>query len=136
MAGFGDYLENALLSHTLRNVSYTPPTSVYIALFTADNGIEGGDITGEVSTSGTAYARLEVGGSTGRSFSSPAGGISSNSEIWTWATATANWGDVSFMAVLDVADNVLYHAALTSTRTINNLDTFSFAAGDVQISLS
>ena len=36
MAEMSNYLENALIDATLRNTSYTSPTTVYVALHTAD----------------------------------------------------------------------------------------------------
>ena len=36
MAEMSNYLENALINATLRNTTYTSPTTVYVALFTSD----------------------------------------------------------------------------------------------------
>ena len=36
MAELSNYLENKLLDHILKNVSYTSPTTVYVGLFTSD----------------------------------------------------------------------------------------------------
>ena len=36
MAEMSNYLENALINATLRNTSYTTPTTVYVALYTSD----------------------------------------------------------------------------------------------------
>ena len=35
MPGFTDSYENTLLNHVFRNGAYTPPTTVYIGVFTA-----------------------------------------------------------------------------------------------------
>lgn len=135
MAAFSNYLENELLDHILRNESYTAPSSVWIALFTADNGLEAGTITGEVS--GGSYARVEVGGASGRTFSAGAAGTTDNDQDITFATATADWGTVTHMAVMDAstAGNVLFHGSLTVSKTVNNGDTFKFNAGDLDITL-
>jgi len=134
MAAFSTYIERELLDHVLRNEAYTPPTSVWIALFTADNGLEGGIITGEVA--GGAYARMEIGGASGRSFIvADAGGATENTEDVIWVTASADWGTVVYMAIMDAssAGNVLYHGQLTLAKTVNNGDTFKFNAGDLDV---
>ena len=135
MAAFSDFLENELLDHVLRNEAYTAPSSVWIALFTADNGLEAGTITGEVS--GGAYARIEVGGTSGLTFSVASAGSSSNEQDITFPTATADWGTVSYAAIMDASTggNVLFHGALTVAKTVNNGDTFKFNAGDMTITL-
>ena len=56
MAGFSDYLEQALLNATLRATAYTSPAKVYISLHTEDPTDDGSK--GEVS--GNGYARQEV----------------------------------------------------------------------------
>lgn len=135
MAAFSDFLENELLDHTLRNEAYTAPTSLWVALFTADNGLEAGTITGEVSTG--AYARVEIGGASGNSFNLASAGTSANANDITFPTATADWGTVAYAALMDAstAGNVLFHGALTVSKTVNNGDTFKFAAGDFSVSL-
>ena len=135
MSAFSTFLENELLDHILRNAAYTAPSSVWIALFTADNGLEGGTISGEVS--GGAYARMEVGGASGRTFSIAVNGTTDNDQDITWVTATADWGTVTHMAIMDAstAGNVLFHGSLTLSKTVNNGDTFKFNAGDLDVTL-
>jgi hypothetical protein len=41
MSQMTDYLEKKLLDHTLGKAAYTMPTTVYLALFTADPGDTG-----------------------------------------------------------------------------------------------
>lgn len=136
MAAFSNYLENELLDHILRAATYTAPTSVWIALHTADNGLEAGTLTGEVS--GGAYARMEVGGASGRTFSIAANGTTDNDQDITFVTATADWGTVTHMSIMDAstAGNVLFHGSLTVSKTVNNGDTFKFNAGDLDVTLT
>jgi hypothetical protein len=136
MAAFSDYLENELLDHILRAATYTAPSSVWIALHTADNGLEAGTLTGEVS--GGAYARVEVGGASGRTFSAAASGTTDNDQDITFTTATADWGTVTHMSIMDAstAGNVLFHGSLTVSKTVNNGDTFKFNAGDLDVTLA
>lgn len=122
-----NYLENKLLDHTLRNVSYTPPTAVYLALFTSDPGE---DKTG-TEVSGGAYARKAV------TFNAATNGSVTNSADILFDIATANWGTVSHVAVFDAltAGNMLYYGALTTAKTINSSDQLKIVAGDLSISL-
>jgi len=130
MAEFSTYLENKIIDHMLRNQSFTPPTTVYVALFTADNGLEGGTITGEVS--GGAYARQAV------TLSAASDGESSNSADIEFPTATADWGTITHVALMDAASggNVLMHSALDASKTVNNGDTFKINAGDLDITVT
>ena len=130
MAEFSTYLENKIIDHMLRNQAFTPPTTVYVALFTADNGLEGGTITGEVS--GGAYARQAD------TLSAASDGESSNSADIEFPTATADWGTITHVALMDAASggNVLMHSPLDASKTVNNGDTFKINAGDLDITVT
>src|SRR3990170_4114767 len=98
MADLSDYLENTIGDHILRNQAFTPPATIYVALFTASTGLEADlGVTGEVS--GGSYARQAV---TLAAFS---GGASSNSGDITFPTATADWGGVTHAALVDHFSN-------------------------------
>lgn len=130
MAAFSDYLENALLDHVLGNAALTQPADVYVALFTdaATAGeLEAGTITNEVA--GGTYARQAVG------FDAAAGGTTSNSAGVSFTDMPAL--TVSYVAVMDAATagNVLFYGALTASKTLNAGDTFTIAAGDLDITL-
>lgn len=122
-----NFLENKLLDHTLRNVSYTPPTAVYLALFTSDPGE---DKTG-LEVSGGSYARKLV------SFNAASTGSVTNNADVLFDIATANWGNISHVAVFDAltAGNMLYYGTLTTAKTINSSDQLKIVAGDLSISL-
>lgn len=122
-----NFLENKLLDHTLRNVSYTPPTAVYLALFTSDPGE---DKTG-LEVSGGSYARKSV------SFNAASNGSVTNNADVLFDIATANWGNISHVAVFDAltAGNMLYYGTLTTAKTINSSDQLKIVAGDLSISL-
>lgn len=122
-----NYLENKLLDHTLRNVSYTPPTTIYLALYTSDPGE---DKTG-TEVSGGAYARKAI------TFSAASSGTVTNNADVLFDIATANWGNISHVGVLDAVTggNLLYSGQLTTAKTINSSDQLKIAAGDLTISL-
>lgn len=133
-----DYLENKLVDAFLRGQSYTMPTSVYVALATAS----GSDSACGTEVSGGSYARVAVtsslanwagtqsAGSTVASTGT--GGTTSNNGAVTFPAPTANWGTVVEFCVFDASTsgNLLFRAALTVNKTINNGDAApSFAAG-------
>jgi hypothetical protein len=131
MAAASNYLENKILDHVLTATSYTQP-SRYLALFTADPG-EAGSFTSEISTSGTAYARQAV------TFAAASSGSSATNATVTFPTATANWGTVSHVAIVDGdtegAGNVLFYGAVTVSKLIETGDTFQISSGNLTISL-
>jgi hypothetical protein len=132
MSAASDYLENEVLDHVLgkgtRN--FTSPADLYIGLWTADNGLEAGTITGEVS--GGSYAREAV------SFDAAATGSTSNTSTVTFTTATGNWGTITHVAIMDAltSGNVLFHGAVTSSKTIETGDTFQISAGNLTVTLA
>lgn len=131
MGAASNYLENKILDHVLTSTAYTQP-SRYLALFTADPG-EAGSFTSEISTSGTAYARQAV------TFAAASSGSSATNATVTFPTATANWGTVTHVAVVDGdtegAGNVLFYGAVTTSKTIENGDTFQISSGNLTVSL-
>ena len=129
MAALSNYLENALINHVLRNSALTSPTTVYVALFTSDAGeLEAGTLTNEVS--GGSYARQAV------TFGAPTNGATSNTGAVSFTDMPA--GTVTHAAIMDAstAGNVLFHAALTQSKTLNAGDTFTLASGDLDASLA
>lgn len=137
MSAASDYLENKVLDHVLGNTAFTQPTTLYLGLWTADDGLESGTITSEVS--GGSYARqdIDVDGSSG-AFDTSSGGSSSNTQTITFPAATANWGTITHVAVMDASTggNVLFHGAVTTSKTIESGDTFQVSAGNLTISLA
>ena len=105
MAEMSNYLENALINVTLRATSYTAPTTVYVALFTADP--TDADVTANEVTGGS-YAR------TAATFAAPSNGVTTNSADITFPTCTASWGTVSHIGIYDAltTGNLLYHTPL------------------------
>lgn len=131
MTAMGDYLENAIINHFLRNTSVSSPaTNVWVALYTSATTDTGGGT--EVTATG-AYVRQRVQGTGG--WDAPSNGATSNTSAITFPTATASWGTVGWVAVRGGAagTNLLYHGALTSSRAVNNGDTFRFNAGALDI---
>jgi hypothetical protein len=130
MSAASDYLENKVLDHFLGTASTTAPTNVYVALFTADP--TDADSGTEVTTSGTAYARQTA------TFSAASSGSTSNSADIEFSQATANYGTVTHFGIYDAstAGNLLFHGALTSSKTIETGDVFKIASGNLTITVA
>lgn len=137
MAEFSDYMENQIIDHMLRQVAYTPG-NVYVALFTADTGLEANNPTAEVS--GGAYARQRV----DDDLSAASGGASDNDSEIAFPQATGDWGTVTHVALVDHLDNttwgtdvnVLMWSALDASKAVDNGDTFKIAAGDLDVTVA
>jgi len=133
MGSFSDYLENELLDHVFGASAYTAPGTLYVGLSTTDPTDPG---TGITEPAGGSYARVAV---TNNLTNWPAavGGAKANGTAITFPTATGSWGTVGwfFLADAATAGNVLGHAALTASKTIDSGDTASFAIGDLDITL-
>jgi hypothetical protein len=93
MSEMSNYLENALINATLRNTSYTSPTTVYVGLHTADPTDAG---TG-AEVSGGSYARQSA------TFGAPSDGSSTTTADITFPTATASWNTVTHIGIWDAS---------------------------------
>jgi hypothetical protein len=128
MAAFSNYLENALINGTLRATSYTAPTTVYVGLFTSDPT----DAGSGAEVSGNAYARQSA------TFAAPSNGVSSTSADVQFPQATGTWGTVGWFGIFDAltTGNLMYHGALTASKTIETGDVFKIASGNLTVTLA
>ena len=127
MAELSDYLENKILDHVLRNVSYTSPTTVYVGLFTTDPT----DAGSGTEVSGGSYARQIL------SVTTATAGIVTSSGDVTFPQATASWGTISHIGLLDAitSGNLLMHTALTTSRAIESGDILKISSGNLTATL-
>ena len=141
MSAASNYLENEVLDHVLGKGTrdFTSPANIYLALFTNTSGnaatnLEAGTLTDEVSTSGTAYARQAV------TFAAASSGSAATSATVTFPTATANFGTITHVAIMDGdtegSNNVLFWGAVTTAKTIETGDTFQVSSGNLTVSLA
>lgn len=135
MAGKSNYIENAVINYIIHGTAMPTISNLYIALFTADNGLEAGTITGEVS--GNAYARFQIDGVTyTMTTASGTTNESSNNEVFPFAAASGgNWGTITHAALMDASSggNVLYSGALTSSVQIDDGQQFQFDIGAFKV---
>ena len=131
MAGFSDFLENAVLDHVFGGTAYTAPSTLYVGLYTAAPSDSGGG----TEVSGGSYARKSMPAMT-VSGTSPT--QATNGAAVEFVTATGSWDTVTHCGVFDAATsgNLLGWAALTASKAVASGDVFRFDAGDLDITLA
>lgn len=126
MGSKSNYLENKVLDHVLKTASFTVPSNLYMALFTATPS----DAGGGTECSGGDYARVQC-----NAWDAASGGATANTSAITFPTPSAGWGTVVAWGLFDASSggNLLYWGALAVNKTINTGDAVEFAAGAVDI---
>jgi hypothetical protein len=127
MSELSNYLENKILDHVLRNVSYTSPTTVYVGLYTTDPA----DDNSGTEVTGGSYARQIL------SVTTATAGIVTSSADVTFPQATAQWGTISHIGLLDAVSsgNLLMHTPLTTSRSVEVGDVLKISTGSLTASL-
>lgn len=127
MAELSNYLENKLLDHVLRNESFTSPTTVYVGLYTSNPG----DDNSGTEVTGGSYVRQIL------NVTTATGGIVTSSADVTFPQATAQWGTISHIGLLDAlsSGNLLMHTPLTTSRLVDTGDVIKISTGDLTASL-
>jgi hypothetical protein len=124
MAGFlSEYLADELLDHVFSAATFTPPATVYIALFTVAPTASGGG----TEVTGGSYARVSV---TNNATNWPAasGQTKRNGTAITFPAPSADWAPsgspVVGVAVFDASTsgNMLIYGPLSTPRVIINGD--------------
>lgn len=125
MAAMSDYLENKLLDHALGTASFTMPTQLYAAAYTAAPS----DAGGGTQVTGGSYARVAV------DFNAASGGATSAAADIEFPQATADWGTVTHFGLFDASTsgNLLLWGALTASKTIENGDQLIVPAADCDV---
>ena len=128
LAELTDYAENQILN-LMRGVTWAS-FNVYVALFTTATT----DAGGGTEVIGGGYARQLA----NLSAASGAGGLTSNAADIIFPTATANWGTVTHIAIMDAATagNMIMHSPLDASKTIATGDTFKINAGDLDVTMA
>ncbi len=126
-----NYLETKVLQFLLNNNagSLSAPSTVYLALFTADP-TETGSLSNEIGTSGTGYARQSVSFTTSNN-------ASANTSNIEFPAAQSSWGTITHIGIMDASTsgNMLFHGALTVSKTIDTNDIFRINAGDLDVTI-
>jgi hypothetical protein len=138
VAAQSNYLRNKLIDLYFRGVSFTAPTSLYVALFTTTPSDPGG--TGGTEVSGVSYARQNLapsttnwaatnGATTTTNPSSGTSGTTSNNVAINFPTAGGSWGTVVGFGIYDASTsgNLLFYGSLTASQVVGSGGTVSFA---------
>jgi hypothetical protein len=130
MSGFSDYLEDKVLDHVFGGNAYSAPGTLYVALYT----VAPSDTGGGTEVSGGAYARQT--GAFTVSGTNPT--TATNSAAIEYPTATANYGTVVAVGILDALSggNLLAYSTLDASKVVSSGDVFRFNAGDLDITLA
>lgn len=120
-----DYFRNKIIDHLLRNQAFTPPASVYSALYTTTTTRVGGG----TEVTGGSYARQAM------AMVAAAGGITSNSAVVDHVMPAAT---ATHMAILDAVSggNMLLQSALTTTIVAGAGDIARWAIGDYDLAVT
>jgi len=124
---FSNFLETEILDHVFGGNAYTAPGTLYVGLYTSnpDEDNSGTEV------SGGSYARVS-------GTFTVTGNTASNDAAIEFTTATASWGTVTHIGVLDASSggNLLCYAELTTAKAIDTGDVFRIPTGDLDISLN
>ena len=133
MGGFSNYEENKILDHVFKGTALAQHTNLYIGLFgsTIDDTHTGTSAPNEVS--GGNYARVIC-----NTWDAAASGATENSQVETFAQATAPWGTVTDFAVMthSTTGQIVVYGKLTTSKKIATDDTAKFATGDIDVTLT
>jgi hypothetical protein len=130
MAALSDHAEALLLDWLMTNGSATRPTAWYVALYTAAPSDSGGG----TEVSGSGYAREAV---TFAAATSP-GGTTSNTGAVSFTAAGGDWGSITHIGIHDASSggNLLWHGAMTASKTVADGDTLEFSIGNIDLTIA
>jgi len=133
MAGsLSDWGELKVLDHIVGKTSFTMPT-VYIALMLAEPGEANSAAGLSECPDANGYARVDSSGD----WNAAAAGAIDNVNAITFPQASGSWGTVTHFALMTspvVGEGyMIAWGDLTTPKTIDNGDTPSFAAGELDL---
>lgn len=126
MATMSTTLQNSLLNATLRNVAYTSPGTVWLALYTSNPTAN--DTGTEVA--GNGYARQTI------AFNAPSAGSCTNSADVVISNMPAITITYIGLRTAATGGTLLYYAALGAAKTTNLGDAYTVRAGDLTVVMS
>lgn len=138
MGGFSQAELAKVIDHVFKTAAYTQHTNLYLALTksTIDDADTGTTIPSEIS--GGSYARIICNTWDAASGGSPANRSTENTQVETFAQATAVWGTVTDFAVLTHSSTgkIVCFGKLSVAKKIVTNDTAKFATGDIDIKIT
>ncbi len=131
---FTDYAEAKVLNHLFGATTYTPSSTLYVAL---SNGTPTNDAGGGFSEpSGNAYARVSVANNK-TTWTTASNGALENAINIEFPQATGPWGTIGYFGIYDAptGGNLIGSGSLVLAKTIVSGDTPSFGSGALDITL-
>ena len=128
MAQMSDFLENKLIDHVFRNITYGQAGVLYLALYSSDP--TDADVGTELSGSG--YARQPI------SFIAAVDGTTENDADVIYPTAAGNWVEITHVGIRDAltGGNLIMHQALTNPVTVLDTNNFRIPAGQLTLTFA
>ena len=125
---FSNDWEQHLLQYSFNSNSLTRPTTLYLALHTADPTDAGGN-----EISGNGYARQTI------TFGTVSGNTATSNATVTFPACTGSaWGVISHCSIHTSASagTMVCHSALTSSKNIQVGDILQVASGSISVTLT
>lgn len=128
MSALSDHAETLIANFIANAQTATRPTAWHLAIFTAAPS----DAGGGTELSGNGYARQAI------TFGAASSGVTSNTSTHTFTASGGNWGACTHFGIFDAssAGNLLWHGALTASRTINDGESLTVAAAAFTLTLA
>jgi len=130
MAALSDHAEKLLLDWMMTSGTATRPTAWFVALYTAAPS----DAGGGTEVSGAGYVRQAV------AFNAAAtpGGTTSNTADVSFTAAGGDYGTVTHLGIFDASSsgNLLWHGILTASKAVEDGDTITFSAGNIDLTMA
>jgi hypothetical protein len=131
-----DYLEGEIRKHVFRTGSFTKPSALWVALFTAAPSDSGGG----TEVAGGSYARVQRDPLDANwTAASATDGKTDNAAAVTFPAPSGSWGLVTHFGIFDAPSggNLLIHGALTVPKTVNASDPApSFGIGALAVTFA
>lgn len=126
-SGKGNSFSNKILDLLLSAQTFSPPATLYIALYTVTPTAAGGG----TEVSGGSYARVALTANL-TNFPAAAGQSKTNGVAIDFGTASANWGSIVAATAMDASSggNIVYWGPLATARQVNSGDPFKINAGN------
>ena len=134
MSALSDSAEKLVLDFLMTSGTATRPTAWYVALYTSAPNDASTGSTGGTEVSGNGYSRQSV---TFAAASSP-GGTTTSTNAQSFTASGGDFGTVTHMAIIDASSggNMIWHGALTTSRTVSDGDTLTFSTGNIDLTLA
>ena len=135
-----NFLESGLLNHFFRTSAYTRPTQIAIGLTTNPPSDSDPGTTSKEVGDGIGYTRQLIAQDNANWTNPTLAGLIENVNAVSFGPASADWGMVSGVVILDNnghgSGNILFHGTLSVARDVRSGDTFNFAAGEIDITFA